>query len=275
MACRAATSSARSSVMNLVVIARRPELAEHCAATIQALTGRHPSRTMIVGSADPDGPSWLDARVEAHCILPHAGAPETCAEMIHVTAGGESGRHLAAIVTPLLIHDLPVTVWWPDEPPFGIRSTQHLIATADRLVVDGSTWNGDGLDRLRELADLVDVEPPRRQRFRARPPISLARGDRLDLRRPGIPAVPPFAAAYRGHVRHARRHRHARLHEPGQAGVPRGVACLPTRPARQSSRWRRSSGRPSRVPGERSARPGPSRPQAGASGRRCRMGAAR
>ena len=148
--------SARSSVMNLVVIARRPELAEHCAATIQALTGRHPSRTMIVSSADPDGPSWLDARVEAHCVLPHAGAPETCAEMVHITAGGESGRHLAAIVTPLLIHDLPVTVWWPDEPPLTVKATRDLIAAADRLVVDGSTWNGDGLDRLRELADLVD-----------------------------------------------------------------------------------------------------------------------
>ena len=34
--------AARTSVMNLVVIARQPEIAEHCAATIQALTGRHP-----------------------------------------------------------------------------------------------------------------------------------------------------------------------------------------------------------------------------------------
>jgi len=149
--------AARSSVMNLVVIARRPEVAEHCAATIQALTGRHPSRTMIVGSADPDGPSWLDARVEAHCVLPREGAPETCAEMIHVTAGGESGRHLAAIVTPLLIHDLPVTLWWPDEPPLQVKATRDMLGAADRLVVDASTWNGDGLDRLRELADLVEA----------------------------------------------------------------------------------------------------------------------
>ena len=148
--------AARSSVMNLVVIARRPELAEHCAATIQALTGRHPSRTMIVGAADPDGPSWLDARVEAHCVLPREGSPETCAEMIHVTAGGEAGRHVAAIVTPLLIHDLPVTIWWPDEPPLHLQATHEMLAAADRLVVDGSSWTGDGLDRIRELAVLAD-----------------------------------------------------------------------------------------------------------------------
>ena len=149
--------AARTSVMNLVVIARRPELAERGAATIQALTGRHPSRTIVVQSADPDGPSWLDARVEAHCVLPREDAPETCAETIHLTAGGEAGRHLSAIVTPLIVHDLPVTVWWPGEPPFSSRAAFDLLSGADRLVVDGSTWNGDGLERMREMAGLLDV----------------------------------------------------------------------------------------------------------------------
>ena len=149
--------AARTSVMNLVVIARRPEIAERSAATIQALTGRHPSRTIVVQSADPDGPSWLDARIEAHCVLPHEDAPETCAETIHLTAGGEAGRHLAAIAAPLIIHDLPVTIWWPGEPPFSSRAAQDLLDNADRLVVDGSTWSGDGLQRLNEMAALLDT----------------------------------------------------------------------------------------------------------------------
>lgn len=148
--------AARTSVMNLVVVARRPELAERCAATIQMLTGRHPSRTIVIQSADPDGPSWLDARIDAHCVLPREGAPETCAETIHLVCGGESGRHLAAIATPLIIHDLPVTVWWPGEPPFTSPAARDLLTAADRLVVDGSTWSGDGLARLREMAALLD-----------------------------------------------------------------------------------------------------------------------
>jgi glucose-6-phosphate dehydrogenase assembly protein OpcA len=149
--------AARTSVMNLVVIARRPEIAERGAATIQALTGRHPSRTIVVQSADPDGPSWIDARVEAHCILPREDAPETCAETIHLIAGGEAGRHLSALVTPLIIHDLPVTVWWPGEPPFTSRASIDLLTVADRLVVDGSTWNGDGLERLGEMATIGET----------------------------------------------------------------------------------------------------------------------
>jgi glucose-6-phosphate dehydrogenase assembly protein OpcA len=147
--------SARTSVMNLVVITRRPEVAERSAATIQALTSRHPSRTLLVTSADPDGPAWIEARVEAHCVLPREDAPEVCAEMVSLTAGGEAGRHLAALVTPLVLHDLPVTVWWPNEPLFRSQPTLDLLSTADRLVVDGSSWNGDGLDRLRAMAELA------------------------------------------------------------------------------------------------------------------------
>jgi glucose-6-phosphate dehydrogenase assembly protein OpcA len=148
--------AARTSVMNLVVIARRPEIAERGAATIQALTGRHPSRTIVVQSADPDGPTWLDARIEAHCVMPREDAPETCAETIHLTCGGEGGRHLSAIVTPLIVHDLPVTVWWPGEPPFTSRAALDLFDDADRLVVDGSTWSGDGLARLAEMAKVAE-----------------------------------------------------------------------------------------------------------------------
>lgn len=151
--------AARTSVMNLVVIARQPEVGERAAATIQRLTGRHPSRTLIVLTADPDGPPWLDARIQAHCVLPGPDAPETCTEVIFLTAGGETGRHLAALVTPLVIHDLPVTVWWPGEPPLDTEPALALLADADRLVIDGSAWAGDGLTRLRELAGLYDRYP--------------------------------------------------------------------------------------------------------------------
>ena len=147
--------AARTSVLNLVVIARQPELGEHAAAIIRMLTGRHPSRTLIVASADPDGPSWIDATVQAHCVLPRSDAAETCAEFIDLVAGGETGRHVAAIVAPLLIHDLPVTLWWPGDPPLASRQALDLLGMSDRLVVDGSHWSGNGLERLRVLAGLV------------------------------------------------------------------------------------------------------------------------
>jgi glucose-6-phosphate dehydrogenase assembly protein OpcA len=148
--------AARTSVMNLVVVARRPEIGEHCAAVIQQLTGRHPSRTLILTSADPESRSWLDAHVRAYCVLPREEASEICAEQIFIVAGGEAGRHIEAIVAPLLIHDLPVTLWWPTEPPFGQEAVNDVLAMADRLVVDASSWTGDGLARLQEMATAMD-----------------------------------------------------------------------------------------------------------------------
>ena len=148
--------AARSSVMNLVVIAGRGEIGERVAAIVEGLTGRHPSRTLIVTPADPDGPAWLDAQVQAHCVLPSDDAPETCSEMVYLTCGGESGQHLAGVVTPLLIHDLPVTVWWPGEPHFESRSARELLPVADRILVDGSGWSGDGLAGLVAMAALPD-----------------------------------------------------------------------------------------------------------------------
>jgi glucose-6-phosphate dehydrogenase assembly protein OpcA len=148
--------AARTSVMNLVVVARKPEIGERTAEIISRLTGRHPSRTLIVLSADADGPPWLDARIQAHCMLPRPDAPETCTELIFLTAGGETGRHLSALVAPLLIHDLPVTVWWPGEPSLASEPAMDLLEGTDRLIVDGSTWSGDGLARLRDLAHLYD-----------------------------------------------------------------------------------------------------------------------
>jgi hypothetical protein len=144
--------AARTSVLNLVVIVRRPEVGMRVASTISELTGRHPSRTLIVSGADPDGPSWLDAQIQAFCVVPREDAAETCAEMIYLTAGGEAGRHLRSLVAPLLVHDLPVTVWVPGEPLFGTPLALDILDMSDRLVVDGSRWNGNGLSKLAELA---------------------------------------------------------------------------------------------------------------------------
>jgi hypothetical protein len=148
--------AARTSVLNLVVIASRPEIGERCGDAIMHLTGRHPSRTLVLLPSDPDGPSWIDAEIQALCMLPRAGSAETCSERIFLKAGGEAGRHLSALVAPLLIHDLPVTVWWPGDVPFGIDPVTRLLRLADRLVVDGSSWSGDGLAPLQQLVGLVD-----------------------------------------------------------------------------------------------------------------------
>jgi glucose-6-phosphate dehydrogenase assembly protein OpcA len=144
--------AARSSVLNLIVVAGRSETAERCAATIAGTVGRRPSRSLILLAVDPDGPPGLEARIEALALTAAAGRTETGAETIHVTARGETGQHLASIIVPLLVHDLPVALWWPDDPEFSSHRADRLLPLADRLIVDGSAWSGDGMDRLAAMA---------------------------------------------------------------------------------------------------------------------------
>ncbi|HEV3484661.1 MAG TPA: glucose-6-phosphate dehydrogenase assembly protein OpcA [Vicinamibacterales bacterium] len=124
-------------------------------AAINALHQRHPSRAIVVTPADIDGPALLDAHIYADCTLSERSGAEMCTEEILVKAGGELAQHLARVVTPLLIHDLPVVLWWPDDPPFGSRQFAEVVETADRLLVDSGTFHEDGGARLAGLATVV------------------------------------------------------------------------------------------------------------------------
>ena len=259
--------------MNLIVVARRPEAAEKCAATVQALTGRHPSRTVVIQSADPDGPSWLDARIEAHCVMPREDAPETCAETIFVTCrrGGRPapvGHRDAADHPRPAGHGLVAGRAAADQPgrprPAGRRgSPRRRRLDLERRRPGPARRDGGHRGHL----------APRDQRLRAGPPVALARGDRLDLRRPGLPAVPAVAAPDRGDLRDARRDRRARIDQPRQAGLPRRLAGFAARavggPAAGGRDRGRGAARRCRAPGACRGRQadGRSRPGRDAVGR--------
>lgn len=145
----------RTSVLTLVVIAPRPETAERAVAAINQLHQRHPSRAIVVSPTDIDGPALMDAHIYADCTLSERSGAEVCTEEILVKAGGELAQHLARVITPLLIHDLPVVLWWPDDPPFGSKQFAEVVETCDRLLVDSGTFHEDGGARLAGLATVV------------------------------------------------------------------------------------------------------------------------
>ncbi|MBA2255546.1 MAG: glucose-6-phosphate dehydrogenase assembly protein OpcA [Chloroflexi bacterium] len=145
----------RTSVLTLVVVAPRPETTERAIDAVNLLAGRHPSRAIILSPGDPDGPPTLDARIVASCHVSGRGDSETCTEQIHLRVGGETAQHLSAVVAPLLIHDLPVVLWWPDEPPIGRRPFRELLETVDRLLVDSGSFGADGSRRLAGLAAVI------------------------------------------------------------------------------------------------------------------------
>jgi len=145
----------RTSVLTLIAVAERPETEERVLGAIGQLAARHPSRTIVLAPGDPDGPARLDAHIYATCRVPETSGAETCTEQILLRTGGEVDQHLAALIQPLLIHDLPVLLWWPDDPPFGRARFDGLIGSCDRVLVDSGTFRDDGGAGLAALAVLA------------------------------------------------------------------------------------------------------------------------
>ncbi|MEA2676857.1 MAG: hypothetical protein QOJ81_998 [Chloroflexota bacterium] len=145
----------RTSVLTLVVVAPRPETTERALAAINHLNQRHPSRAIVISPGDLDGPATTDAHIYAECRLSDNSNSEICTEQILVKTGGELAQHLSRVVTPLLIHDLPVVLWWPDDPPFGSKQFSEVVDIADRLLVDSGTFHEDSGARLAGLATVV------------------------------------------------------------------------------------------------------------------------
>lgn len=142
----------RTSVLTLVVVAQRPEIAERAMAIVNALASRHPSRAIVLSPGDPDGPTTFDAHIYAACHLSALSGAEVCTEEILVKTGGELSQHLATVVAPLLIHDLPVVLWWPGDPPFASRHFKDLAGASDGLLVDSGSFRDDGAAGLRGMA---------------------------------------------------------------------------------------------------------------------------
>ena len=145
----------RTSVLTLVVIAPRPETAERALAAIDHLAQLHPSRAIVISPGDFDGPATTDAHIYAECKLSDNSNAEVCTEQLLIKTGGELAQHLSRVVAPLLIHDLPVVLWWPDDPPFGSRQFVEVVETADLLLVDSGTFREDTGERLAGLATVV------------------------------------------------------------------------------------------------------------------------
>jgi len=144
---------ARASVLNLIVFVPDEPSALRVVETMIGLGVRHPSRAIVLAAdAKASGPA-LTAAITAHCHTGQEGGEPVCYEVVVLTVRGEAAEHLAGVVTPLLIHDLPTHVWWPGDPPFADPIFDQLVDMGDRVVVDSGEFS-DLLHGMRRLTTL-------------------------------------------------------------------------------------------------------------------------
>ncbi len=132
---------ASGMVLTLIIVTDEAE--QYDAVRAASHAGReHPSRILAVITRRPKSESRLDAEIR----VGETGPGET----ILLRMYGPLGQHADSVVAPLLVPDVPVVTWWPDEAPPS-PGADPLGTVAQRRVTDAAS-NDAPKDMLLTLA---------------------------------------------------------------------------------------------------------------------------
>ena len=143
----------RACVLNLVVYASREER-EEVDKLLEDVTKRNPCRAIVLICDREVTESKLEASASTRCQLSPRGAKQICGEQITIEAGGAVVSSAAPAVSPLLVPDVPVFLWWKDIPSYDDKLFNNLSAMADRVVIDSASFDQPHQDLLR-LAQIL------------------------------------------------------------------------------------------------------------------------
>jgi len=146
-----AAAEARASTLNLVAVARTSKEEHRVSHTLERMSVHHPSRTLILLAQEDRHSPKLEATVSAFTDM--VGSRLVANEQVLLHAHGQVAEHLASIVAPLLVPDLPVMLWWPGRPHFKGRLFNELADLCDRLIIDSD----DEFDPSKDLGPLLHV----------------------------------------------------------------------------------------------------------------------
>src|ERR1700735_700438 len=115
-------------VLTLIVVTDEAAQYDAIRAANQAAR-EHPCRILAIISRKPKADSRLDAEIRVGEASP--------GETIVLRMYGPLGQHSDSVVAPLLVPDVPVVTWWPDEAP-ETPAKHPLGALAQRRVTDSA-----------------------------------------------------------------------------------------------------------------------------------------
>ncbi len=142
-------------VVNVIVVTSE-ESAPKIARVVSDLSGRHPSRMILIISDPDEGEANLEVSLSTFCDI-RRDESRVCAEQITIHAQGPPAEHLESLAGPLLIPDLPTFLWYPNatlpDPPSG------MLSLAERLILDSGPAE-DHEAFLRAASDLCGAGLP-------------------------------------------------------------------------------------------------------------------
>jgi glucose-6-phosphate dehydrogenase assembly protein OpcA len=140
----------RTRVATLVAVTSDDESARRALEVVARMTGRNPSRCIVLIVAPPAEGRADGVRAWAKVHRREGRGASGLRDEVVVEAAVPPG-HLASVVLPLLLPDIPVFTWWKGTVPLDAPVGRELVAVTNRLIVDSSTF----IDPVADLAALT------------------------------------------------------------------------------------------------------------------------
>ena len=164
----------RNCVMNLVISVSDERRAEAVAKVVKGVSAGHPLRAIVLYRLEDAQGDGLDAEIttEAHELVRGASVQR---EQVTLRVRGSTGTHVASLVEPLLVSDVPTYLWWTGTPPLAERGLRDTLTVADVLIVDSAHFDTPVAsfmdlaalaDRLGDRISFVDLQWARQRAWR-------------------------------------------------------------------------------------------------------------
>ena len=126
----------RACGMTLVVAAESDADCQELRHTLGVLMHKHPARAIVLQLNENPG---LDARVFSQCWMPFGKHQQICAEGIEITAGLTELNHVAQLLLPLIVSDLPAVLWCRGTRVFSDDAFAPLVPLVQKIIVDSAS----------------------------------------------------------------------------------------------------------------------------------------
>ncbi len=138
----------RACVLNLVVYSTVQDDRAAIDQLLEAVTEEHPCRALVLIADREASQPKLDAYVSTRCQISPKGGKQVCGEQVTIEAGGTIVDTVATAISPLLVPDVPVFLWWKDIPQSDDQLFDRMAAMSDRVVIDSAAFDNPHDDFL-------------------------------------------------------------------------------------------------------------------------------
>ncbi len=125
----------KASTLNLVITCNTAEWLPAILQMVPEITLHHPGRIILVYINPHNQSEQIKAVISAFCLPPRYDGRQICCELVSLETGLAGVKHLPGTLLPLLLPDLPVFLWSPNNLVLNSPSFQNFYKNIDRVIL--------------------------------------------------------------------------------------------------------------------------------------------